>query len=906
MSGFSTTLNQLCAGTASLDAALAAFHREPPSDWNAFLRHSMSIESAWRAGKIDRASYEALRNAVLTKTSALASPRENSSAVPTEHDVILPSWSPLIGPVTPGDEVRAERARSKEDSTRRRAGGKSVPGKITAFDSKATDLRSEPSSPSASFGQITNPSQWPYGPPKSVGPGTILKERFVLEEVIGRGGMGTIYRARDLRKQEAQDRHPYVAVKVLNEDFRKHPEALKALQRESRKAQALAHPNVASVFDFDRDGPLVFLVMELLEGVSLDQFIKSRVGHPLPQHEALRIVRALSAALAHAHQKELVHADFKPANAFRTEDGSVKVLDFGIARAIGRRTQEVDLTMFDPATLGALTPCYASPEMLVGDPPDPRDDVYALACVSYELFCSRHPFNFTSSLLAERGGMKPAPIPGLDRHIWRALLHGLAFSRANRTPSVEAFLAEIAPPRRFWIAATAAAVAATMIAIGIVSWRLVPEYLSNREHGRFTTQLRSGDAKVIDALLPRLLELPLPQLRTLFGDRTTREALLDHMERKIQFAIDATHERVDYDAAVHYLDQLDVLLPDSSRVARLRADVETKKQQTLATYVAAIPQQIKQGWMIDAQNSDNVLRTIAKVRQIDPQWQPDRAVLGAGFIAQIRRALYVKGDATLAGELLNAAKRIVPEVPELVSLESQVAQRMAAAARSAAAPKVASAPATIAPDGSLNLAQRKERLLALAAANDLPEALALFNGLKGELPADDAFLTADAPNALASMYIRLSSRASESGEFESAAALLARADEFTPDAPRITARRESADRLARLAHTIDNVLSISPESLTADLEHIQLDDAKRYPVIRTQLAEAFARRVVELQPTSPQRANTLLLVGKRVFPESSAIEKLQPADASTGVASAEPVGATPLPTGTEAVAGKRE
>lgn len=906
MSGFSTTLNQLCAGTASLDAALAAFHREPPSDWNAFLRHSMSIESAWRAGKIDRASYEALRNAVLTKTSALASPREHSSARPTEHDAIFPSWSPLVGPVAPGAEVRAERGRNKEDSTRRRGGSdQSVPGKITAFDSKATDLRSEPAGASANFGQITNPSQWPYGPPKAVGPGTILKERFVLEEVIGRGGMGTIYRARDLRKQEAQDRHPYVAVKVLNEDFRKHPEALKALQRESRKAQALAHPNVASVFDFDRDGPLVFLVMELLEGVSLDQFIKSRVGHPLPQHEALRIVRALSAALAHAHQKELVHADFKPANAFRTEDGSIKVLDFGIARAIGRRTQEVDLTMFDPATLGALTPCYASPEMLVGDPPDPRDDVYALACVSYELFCSRHPFNFTSSLLAERGGMKPAPIPGLDRHIWRALLHGLAFSRANRTPSVDVFLAEIAPPRRFWIAATAAAVAATMIAIGIVSWRLIPEYLSNREHGRFTTQLRSGDAKVIDALLPRLLELPLPQLRTLFGDRTTREALLDHMERKIQFAIDATHERVDYDAAVHYLDQLDVLLPDSSRVARLRADVETKKQQTLAAYLAAIAQQIKQGWMIDAQNNDNVLRTIAKVRQIDPQWQPDRAVLGPGFVAQIRRALYVKGDASLAGELLNAAQRIVPGVPELVSLESQIAQRIAAAARSSAAAKVATA-ATIAPDNSLSLAQRKERLFALAAANDLPEALALLSGLKGELPADDAFLTADAPNALASMYIRLSTRAFESGEFESAAALLARADEFTPDAPRITARRESADRLARLAHTIDNVLSISPESLATDLEHIRQDDANRYPVIRTQLAEAFARRVVELQPTSPQRANTLLLVGKRVFPESSAIEKLQPTDASAGVAAAQRTDAMPLSTETGAVVGKRE
>jgi len=858
MSSFSATLHQLCAGTASLEATLAAFRREPPADWNAFLKHSMSIESAWRDGKIDRVSYETLRNAILAESSALAAPKESSSSVATEQDAIFPSWSPAVGPVNADDEIRAERGHGKHESTRLRTVGDSADElPETTVDAKATDLRSDrPSTPSGNFGQITNPSQWPFGPAKVVGPGSVLKERFVLEEVIGRGGMGTIYRARDLRKEEAQDRHPFVAVKVLNEDFRKHPEALKALQRESRKAQALAHPNVASVFDFDRDGPLVFLVMELLEGVSLDRLIKSRVGRPLPHAEVMRIVEALCAALAHAHQKDLVHADFKPANAFRTQDGSVKVLDFGIARAIGRRMQEVDHTLFDPATLGALTPCYASPEMLVGDPPDPRDDVYALACVSYELFGSRHPFDFMSSLLAERRGMKPAPIPGLDRRIWRALVHGLAFSRAERTPSVEAFLAEIAPPRRLWIAATAAAAVAA-IAIAIVSWTVVPEYLSDQEHGRYTAQLRSGDAKVIDALLPRLVELPLPQLRTLFGDRTTREALIDHMQRKIQSATDATQERVDYDAAARYLDQLDILLPDSSRVATLRAEVESTKQQTIASYVAAIAQQIKQGWLIDAQNSDNVVRTIAKLRRIDPTWQPDPAVLGPAFVAQIRRALYSKGDATLASELLSAAKEIVPGGQEFASLETQIAQRVAAAAR--AAGRTTEKPSATAPtntsDGSLSVAQRKQRMVSLAAANDLPEALALFNALKGELPADDVFIAIDAPTALAAMYIRLSTRAFESGEFESAAALLARADEFTPDALWIAARRESVDRVARLAHTFDAVVSISPEAIQAELEHIQLSEAERYPIIRTQLAEAFARRVTELQSTSPQRAN---------------------------------------------------
>src|SRR5215472_5194913 len=108
----------------------------------------------------------------------------------------------------------------------------------------------------------------------SLQPGSVLKNRFILEAPIGRGGMGTVFRARDLRKEEAQDRNPHVAIKVLNDDFKEHPGALQALQRESRKAQQLAHPNIVTVYDFDRDEGNVYMVMELLQGIPLDRLIK--------------------------------------------------------------------------------------------------------------------------------------------------------------------------------------------------------------------------------------------------------------------------------------------------------------------------------------------------------------------------------------------------------------------------------------------------------------------------------------------------------------------------------------------------------------------------------------------------------------------------------------------------------
>ena len=126
-----------------------------------------------------------------------------------------------------------------------------------------------------------HPSQWTGergGSAPIMETGSVIKERYVLEKLIGQGGMGRVFKARDIRKEEAQDRNPFIAVKILNEDFKRHPKALQALQRESRKAQDLAHPNIVTVFDFDRDGGNIFMTMELLDGESLAEFNKRLAG----------------------------------------------------------------------------------------------------------------------------------------------------------------------------------------------------------------------------------------------------------------------------------------------------------------------------------------------------------------------------------------------------------------------------------------------------------------------------------------------------------------------------------------------------------------------------------------------------------------------------------------------------
>jgi len=283
-------------------------------------------------------------------------------------------------------------------------------------------------------------------PPTALEVGSRLKERFILKEVLGSGGMGTVFRATDLRRLEAHDESPDVAIKVLNAEFKDNPELFIALQRETKKTQQLAHPNIVNVHDFDRDGDHVFMVMEILEGQTLKDYIKNKAVNGIPFKKAWPIINGLALALAYAHKHNIVHSDFKPGNIFIKENGEVKVLDFGIACAATRSDKGFnDRTIFNARDLGALTPAYASLEMFENKDPDPRDDIYALACVAYELLSGKHPFGRLSAQKALEVNLHPPAISRLKRRQWNALCHALAFKREQRTLSVSRFITEMEP-----------------------------------------------------------------------------------------------------------------------------------------------------------------------------------------------------------------------------------------------------------------------------------------------------------------------------------------------------------------------------------------------------------------------------------------------------------------------------
>ncbi len=272
----------------------------------------------------------------------------------------------------------------------------------------------------------------------------ILNKRFVLEETLGAGGMGTVYRAKDLRKVEANDLQPDVAVKVLNDDFKNHPDAFVTLQREASRSHTLSHPNIVTVHDFDRDGDVIYMTMEMLVGKGLDIVLREIQGHTLPTNEALDIISGYCKGLQYAHLKDIIHSDLKPGNIFVTDDGA-KVLDFGIARVANASACDD----YDAGDLGALTPAYASLEMFQGESPDPRDDVYAAAIIAYELLAGNHPYDRVPADEVLEKGIELKRIPGLRPRQWKALVNALKIRRKDRTASIEDFLSELTEKKKF-------------------------------------------------------------------------------------------------------------------------------------------------------------------------------------------------------------------------------------------------------------------------------------------------------------------------------------------------------------------------------------------------------------------------------------------------------------------------
>jgi len=266
--------------------------------------------------------------------------------------------------------------------------------------------------------------------------GSVLRDRYLLQQKISGGSMGVVYKAMDRRLAEAGTGDHWVAIKVLSPKLAENGQALRALQQEAAKGRCLVHPNIVRFIDLDRDDDLYFLVMEWLDGRTLADILDSKDASSIDHKSAFRITSQIGEALDYAHSRGIVHADIKPGNIMIMSNGDAKLFDFGVARV---RQQQAE-GQFDPGVLGAMTPAYSSMQVLTGENPVAADDVFSLSCLLYRLIAGYRVFGPRNAAEASQEGMKPQRLKALNDSQWRALKKGLSYSRVTRFNSVREFL----------------------------------------------------------------------------------------------------------------------------------------------------------------------------------------------------------------------------------------------------------------------------------------------------------------------------------------------------------------------------------------------------------------------------------------------------------------------------------
>ena len=270
--------------------------------------------------------------------------------------------------------------------------------------------------------------------------GEILRNRYVIESFLGRGGMGDVFKATDGLGPLRAGFPPHVAVKVFRESVERRPEFMARLQREFESTRKLSHPNVVKVYEFDCNDEFAFYTMELLEGENVGDMLAGRDRRPLPAFSAWSIIGAVGAALVHAHSRGVIHGDVSPKNVMLTPKGEVRVLDFG-SSTMSPPLQSAAAAAVKSAI--AATPAYASCELLEGLAADPRDDLYALACLAYELLTGEHPFQGRRATEARDMDLRPQRPAELSLSRWRTIQRGLAWTREERSLSVRQWLREL-------------------------------------------------------------------------------------------------------------------------------------------------------------------------------------------------------------------------------------------------------------------------------------------------------------------------------------------------------------------------------------------------------------------------------------------------------------------------------
>ncbi|WP_440887602.1 serine/threonine-protein kinase [Vibrio sp. WZ-1] len=417
--------------------------------------------------------------------------------------------------------------------------------------------------------------------------GKVIKNRYEIESLIGHGGLCDVYLAKDLILDSSGADNPHVALKILQNEFAEQPETARMLIREAQQTQKLSHPNILRVYDFGVDGDVYFLVMEYVDGETLEQLIQRSRPNGLSFSATMSIVDQALRALDYAHTKGIVHADLKPANIMLTPEGSVKLLDFGVSKthkvkqdqyAAKRQSQNID-------TLG-YTPNYASQNVLEGKNPTFQDDLFAFCCIIYELLSCKHPYNRTPVNEALKNGLKATKPKNLPLGKWSVLASILSKGSVSDDVNAQRLLAQL--NKNYWKLITPLAATVALI-VGVA-------FTFQHQQAKVSSlalALKQSQEALSDQL--SLLEIPASEAKQLIDSgedlhpiiregylRVHKDSILGQFESELDSILNTNNNSYpNYDQIEVVLSNARAYYPDSHKVEVLSVDIQSSKHSTL-------------------------------------------------------------------------------------------------------------------------------------------------------------------------------------------------------------------------------------------------------------------------------------------------------------------------------------
>lgn len=525
------------------------------------------------------------------------------------------------------------------------------------------------------------------GPEAPEGPrhkrlGMLLNGRYRIVSLIASGGMSDVYKAVDQNLEKAGSRDCMVALKILRTSLTRDPGARSLLAREAAKSKRLSHPNIIRIHDLNHDGDTWFLVMELLEGEPLSRIIQRAKPNGLKWKGCVAVLRQVADALEYSHSQGIVHADLKPSNIFFTREGRIKLLDFGVSRALQAQQPEDYLNPRgeDETSIYGYTPAYASPELIEGKDPSPQDDLYALACISYELLSSRHPFDRQKLTLEELGTYKLKKPRSMPRRFWRVVKRNLRYD--PRYSSLELIQRRMTPLR--WQPWAATAVVMVAAAAGSFLW-----------YQQYTRALAAeqtlAEKEQHEAEISRVMGLPPEQLLTEVDTlpslerngilRQQSDQLLDWYLTQIEGTLvggRSGQELPDIPAALDMLAEAGTVYPRDRQLAELEDQIIRRRQSLEAALGEELGTRLNEGDYRSQQAWEDVTELTRDLQLIGARTHEPSEEAVQQFDQQLSEALESDNDAALArllilGEQLFAGQPGVDEkLARAASMETSI------------------------------------------------------------------------------------------------------------------------------------------------------------------------------------------------------------------------------------------